>query len=163
LLGQKVTVGDVCFVTQKGKVLLLRRNKRLMQGKWTGVGGKTQFLEEPLESCIREVKEETGLDIKPELRGVATTINIVDNSKWFLFVYIADQFTGEVKECNEGTLEWIDENELYKKNLIGFIEKMLPYVFDKKEGIFTGKFLHDDEGNVKSYVLRRGKETLESR
>jgi 8-oxo-dGTP diphosphatase len=134
-----------------------------MQGKWTGVGGKTQFLEEPLESCIREVKEETGLDIKPELRGVATTINIVDNSKWFLFVYIADQFTGEVKECNEGTLEWIDENELYKKNLIGFIEKMLPYVFDKKEGIFTGKFLHDDEGNVKSYVLRRGKETLESR
>lgn len=163
MLGQKVTVGDVCFVTQKGKVLLLRRNKRLMQGKWTGVGGKTQFLEEPLESCIREVKEETGLDIKPELRGVATTINIVDNSKWFLFVYIADQFTGEVKECNEGTLEWIDENELYKKNLIGFIEKMLPYVFDKKEGIFTGKFLHDDEGNVKSYVLRRGKETLESR
>jgi 8-oxo-dGTP diphosphatase len=133
-----------------------------MQGKWTGVGGKTQFFEEPYESCVREVKEETGLDVKPMLRGVVVTINIVDNSKWFLFVYVADRFTGKMKKCEEGMLEWVDKDEVYKKNLIGFIEKMLPYVLDKEKCVFTGKFLHDDEGNIKSYILRRGRKTLVS-
>ncbi len=155
---QKVTVGDVCFIRRDGKVLLLCRNKSLMQGKWTGVGGKTKFEEESFESCIREVKEETGLEIRPKLRGMITTINTKDNSKWFLSVYVVDQFSGEIKECDEGTLEWVDENEIYEKDLIGFIEKILPYVLDDREELFTGKFINDDQGNVENFVLRRGSE-----
>ena len=163
MTNEKATVGDVCFIRQNRKVLLLCRDRKLMQGRWTGVGGKTQFSEEPFESCSREVKEETGLDITPKLRGMVTTINTVDNSKWFLFVYVADHFTGKMKECAEGKLEWVDQKDLYRKNLIGFIEKMLPYVLDKEEGVFTGKFLHDDQGNVQRYLLRRGTEILESK
>jgi len=76
-------------------------------------------------------------------------------------VYVADQFTGKMKGCEEGKLEWVDENKLYRKNLIGFIEEMLPYILDKREGVFTGKLLHDDQGNVERCVLRRGTEILE--
>jgi 8-oxo-dGTP diphosphatase len=134
-----------------------------MQDKWTGIGGKTRPLEESLESCIREVKEETGLDIRePELRGVVSTINISDNSKWLLSVYAANQFCGELSECNEGKLEWVKESELYKKNLIGFIRKMLPYVLDKSKTVFTGKFIHNNEGDIQSYILRRENNILES-
>jgi len=75
-LPRKTTVGDVCFIRKEEKILLLRRDREPLKGKWTGVGGRTRFFEEPLESCAREVKEETGLDVRPELAAVITTINI---------------------------------------------------------------------------------------
>ena len=105
MINRNVTVGDVFFIRQNRKVLTLYRNREPMQEKWTGVGGKTHFFEEPFESCIREVKEETDLDIKPKFRGAVTTINTVDNSKWFLFVYVADQVMGEIKVCDEVVLK----------------------------------------------------------
>lgn len=101
----KTTVGNVCFIRKDRKVLLLRREMEPMRGRWTGIGGKTEFCEEPLESCIREVEEETGLVIEPELAGVITTINKPKGSKWLLFVYVANGYKGELKECREGTLE----------------------------------------------------------
>jgi len=114
-----------------------------MKDKWTGVGGKTKFFEEPLESCLREVKEETGLDIEPKLAGIITTINKATGSKWFLFVYVADSFHGELKQSREGFLEWVNEEELYEKEL-AFIRVSLPYVLhNERKGLITGKIIHD--------------------
>lgn len=101
-MSERTIVGNVCFIRKDGKVLLLRRSRVPMKDKWTGVGGKTEFYEEPLESCIREVKEETGLDIEPRLAGVITTINKSIGFKWFLFVYVADGCKGRLRQCHEG-------------------------------------------------------------
>jgi len=150
---RKTTVGDVCFIRKDRKVLLLRRDKEPMKGKWTGVGGKTKFLEEPLESCLREVKEETGLDIEPKLAGVITTINKAKGSKWLLFVYIADSYHGELKPSREGILAWVNEGKLYEKDL-AFIRVSLPYILhQKRKGIITGKIIHDGR-EVLSCILR---------
>jgi len=152
-LVQKTTVGDVCFIRKNGKVLLLRRNKEPMKGKWTGVGGKTEFFEEPLESCLREVKEETGLDVKPELAGIITTINKAEGSKWFLFVYVANGYHGELKQSREGILEWVSEEKLYEKDLV-FIRVSLPYILHReRKGTITGKIIHDGT-KVLSCILR---------
>lgn len=104
-LAGKIMIGNVCFIRKDGKVLMLLRSKEPMKGKWTGIGGKTEFDEEPLESCVREVKEETGLEIEPELVGVITTINKRNNSKWLLFVYTADDYRGELRHGSEGILQ----------------------------------------------------------
>ncbi len=60
---KKFTVGNVCFITDPnhGHVLLLERSREPLKGLWTGVGGKTAFDEDVKGSCLREVKEETGL------------------------------------------------------------------------------------------------------
>lgn len=42
--------------------VLLMYNKKL--NKWLQPGGHIMGLETPIEACIREVKEETGIDIK---------------------------------------------------------------------------------------------------
>ena len=156
---RKTTVGDVCFIRKGRKVLLLHRNKEPMKGKWTGVGGKTKFFEEPLESCLREVKEEMGLDIEPKLAGIIATINKAEGSKWFLFVYIADIYHGKLKPSREGILEWVNEEKLHEKDL-AFIRVSLPYILhNKRKGIITGKIIHNGR-EVLGCVLRNEEKIL---
>ena len=53
-----------CYVVDfKAKELLLVYNKRY--GKWLQPGGHSEGDETPLQTAIREVKEETGIDIIP--------------------------------------------------------------------------------------------------
>jgi len=158
-LASNVFVGDVCFIRRDEKVLLLLRKKEPMKGKWTGVGGKTEFDEEPLESCIREVKEETGLEIQPELAGVLATINIKENSKWLLFMYVADDWKGKMKRSPEGSLEWVSQERLHEKKL-AFVGISFPYILDReRRSLITGKIVHDGQ-KIMSCVLREGRRAL---
>lgn len=55
---------DFCvevFVVYKDKVLLRMHDK---YNRWLSVGGHIELNEDPMQACIREVKEEVGLDIK---------------------------------------------------------------------------------------------------
>jgi|GEM_PF-1709755 ADP-ribose pyrophosphatase len=146
----KIITGNVCFIVDKenNKVLLLKRNRAPMQSMYTGVGGKTLPKESPFDSCIREAKEETGLDISEvNLRGVVKTILDGGDSSWILSVYTAEGFGGKMIECNEGELEWVDINSINSRELIGFIKKIMPYILDESI-IFDGVIIHDIKGNV---------------
>lgn len=158
-MSEDKTVGSVCFIRKGGRMLLLRRDREPMKDRWTGVGGKTKFYEEPLESCIREVREETGFDVEPKLVGIITTINKSTRSNWLLFVYVADSCKEELKQCHEGTLEWVDEKELYGKDL-ALIKVSLPYILNtERKDIITGKIIHDGK-KVLSCILREKERIL---
>ncbi|UMX47374.1 MAG: NUDIX domain-containing protein [Candidatus Nealsonbacteria bacterium DGGOD1a] len=146
----KIIMGNVCFIIDRknNKVLLLKRNRAPMQSMYTGVGGKTLSNESPFDSCVREAKEETGLDISEvKLKGAVKTILDGGDSSWILSVYTAGGFCGEMIECGEGKLEWVDINSINSRKLIGFIEKIMPYILDESV-IFDGVIIHDIKGNV---------------
>lgn len=152
----KITVGSVCFVKNKEKneILFLKRNKEPMAGMYTGVGGKTEANEDVSDSCVREVKEETGLDVLDlRLEGIIKTVLKKDNSSWILFIYTTENFSGEIINCNEGDLEWLSYEEAEGKKLIGFIREMLPAVFDRNKFI-EGTIWHDEKGEVVNKKLR---------
>lgn len=72
------------------------------------------------EDCIlRETKEETGLTLTSyRLRGVLTFMYNDDDAEMeYIFLYTADGFTGELADCNEGTLEWVPKTEINSLNL----------------------------------------------
>lgn len=85
--------------------------------KWIGVGGKFEDKESPEECLLREVKEETGLTLTSyRLRGIVTFVS----DRWvteYMFLYTADDFTGKMSPCDEGTLEWMPKKELSRLNL----------------------------------------------
>ena len=59
---------------------------------------------------MREVKEETGFTLTSyKFRGLVTFINNECESE-LMCVFTADGYTGELIECNEGELCWIDKN-----------------------------------------------------
>ena len=120
----------LCYIEKDNKYLMLYRNRKndLNEGKWIGVGGKFEEKESPDECLLREVKEETGLTlIEYKLRCLVTFVS----DKWeteHMYVYTANKFEGELQDCNEGILEWIDKDKIWNLNLWEgdriFLEKM---------------------------------------
>jgi len=150
MISGKITIGNVCFIIDKpaGKMLLLKRSREPMSNMSTGVGGKTHFNEGIYESCIREVKEETGLDARNlMLRGVIKTLLSGKDSSWILFVYFTDDFSGELRVCPEGELKWVDIDKVMGENLIGFLREILPSIM-QGDKIIEGTIEHDEKGNV---------------
>ncbi len=146
----KITIGNVCFLCDKNKneILFLERAFEPMKDMFTGVGGKTKFNEDINESCLREIKEETGLNAKNlKLKGIIKTILDGHDSSWILFIYTTDVFDGEQIDCPEGELKWIKINEIDKINLIGFIREIMPFVLNENS-IIEGTITHDLTGKV---------------
>ena len=62
-------ITTLCYIEHKNHYLMLHRTKKALdinEGKWIGVGGKFIDRESPEECLLREVREETGLIVKPE-------------------------------------------------------------------------------------------------
>ncbi len=53
------------ILIQEGKILLIKRKKEPFRGKYALPGGFVEYGERVEEAIIREMKEETGLDVKP--------------------------------------------------------------------------------------------------
>ena len=110
----------LCYITRGNDVLMLHRVKKkndLNKDKWIGIGGKFEPEETPDECLLREAREETGLELTSwRLRGVVTFLSDLWEGE-YMYLFTADGFTGELKECDEGDLQWVSReflNELPK-------------------------------------------------
>ena len=101
----------LCYIENDGKYLMLHRVKKkedINKNKWIGVGGHANEWESPEECLVREVKEETGLILTSyKFRGIVTFISDCESETMCLFT--ADKFTGNIIECDEGELKWVDK------------------------------------------------------
>lgn len=131
---EKTTLTNMCMIVQNDEVLTINR----VDKTWGGIafpGGHVEKHESFQKSVIREVKEETNLDIiNPELIGVKQFFDKNDY-RYIVFFYRADHFTGKVKSSSEGQLEWIKISDL--KN------KKLAYNFDQDLKLFLNSNLHE--------------------
>ena len=105
----------LCYIEQEGKYLMLHRVKKhhdINAGKWIGVGGHVENGETPEECLLREVKEETGLVLTAyRLRGLVTFLSDACEPE-LMCVFTADAFDGEMIECDEGELAWVDKSDV---------------------------------------------------
>ena len=100
----------LCYVTQGDQVLMLHRVKKkndINHDKWIGIGGKFEQEESPDECLLREAMEETGLTLTSyRCRGVVTFLNDCCEGE-YMYLFTADGFEGQLKECDEGDLQWV--------------------------------------------------------
>ena len=105
----------LCYIEKEGKYLMLHRVKKhhdINAGKWIGVGGHVENGETPEECLLREVKEETGLVLTTyRLRGLVTFLSDVCEPE-LMCVFTADAFDGEMIECDEGELAWVEKSDV---------------------------------------------------
>ena len=113
-------ITTLCYIEKDNKYLMLKRVKKkedINKGKWIGVGGHFEEGESPEECVCREVLEETGLRLKSyKARGILT---FVQNKTFteYIWLFTADEYEGELIECDEGILEWIDKDKLSELEL----------------------------------------------
>lgn len=95
---------------------MLHRTKKendLNHDKWIAVGGKFEDKESPEQCNRREVLEETGLTlISSRYRGIVTFVSDVWETE-YMHIFTSNEFSGEVKECDEGVLEWVNKEDIY--------------------------------------------------
>ena len=100
----------LCYITRDDQVLMLHRVKKkndINKDKWIGIGGKFLEGESPDECLLREAREETGLELTSwRCRGVVTFLNTRCEGE-YMYLFTADGFRGELKECDEGDLQWV--------------------------------------------------------
>lgn len=105
----------LCYIQKDEKYLMLHRIKKqndINKDKWIGIGGKFEEGESPEECALREVKEETGLSLKSyEYRGIVTFVSD-NNFTEFMHIFWSNNFEGEIIDCDEGKLEWIEKSKL---------------------------------------------------
>lgn len=153
----------LCYIEKDNKYLMLHRIKKendINKDKWIGIGGRFEDKESPEECILREVKEETGLTLDElSYRAIITFVS----DRWeteYMHLFTSESFSGELTECNEGNLEWIDKNELLTKNLwegdiifLKLIEKDIPFFSLKLE--YNGEKLIKAVLNGKDIIAER--------
>lgn len=140
-------LATLCYVHQAGRTLMLHRISRandIHLGKWNGLGGKLEAGESPEQCVIREVREEAGLELRsPQYHGLLIFANFKGDD-WYVWVFSADEFEGEVAETsNEGRLEWIANEEVTSLPLWPSDLIFLPWL--KEERIFSARFQYADD------------------
>jgi 8-oxo-dGTP diphosphatase len=147
-------LATLCYIKKENKTLMLYRNKKendYHEGKWNGLGGKFEQGETPEECAIRELKEETGLDItNPQLKGMITFPMFDTKEDWYVFLFVVKEFKGELIDSPEGHLEWIDDEKLFQLNLWDGDKIFIPWLFQDK--FFSAKFNYEN-GKFKDYTV----------
>lgn len=106
----------LCYIEQDGCYLMLHRVKKENdenKDKWIGIGGKFEDKESPEDCVLREALEETGLTLTSyRYRGLVTFVS----DRWpteYMHLFHADGFSGQLKNCDEGDLQWLPKEQLY--------------------------------------------------
>lgn len=139
-------LATLCYVMNDNKTLMLYRNKKendYHEGKWNGLGGKFEQGESPEECAIREVFEESGLKVKdPVLKGHITFPMFDGKDDWYVWLYVFNDFEGNLIDSPEGRLEWIPNEKLNELNLWEGDKIFIPWLFNDK--IFSAKFNYEN-------------------
>ena len=131
------------LVTPRTLVFLRRGTRWLFleggPGKWfaglrNGVGGSVEPGEDVLASARREAEEETGL--APATLELAAVVHVMAEPVVMLFVFTGTLPPGELRECDEGKLVWIDEREFGSPGarLVPDLVELLPRLVARRPG-----------------------------
>lgn len=149
-------LATLCYIKKDGKTLMLHRVKKendMHEGKWVGLGGKMEQGETPEECVIREIKEESGLELKnPKLKGRIIFPDFSNtNEDYHVYIFIANEFEGDLIDSPEGNLKWIDDSEIYNLNMWEGDEIFIKAL--ENSGFFSGKFTYDKNNKLLDYNL----------
>jgi len=166
---QKVIPAVLIYAFFKHKILMLYRDGKGSKGlqdhhlgKWNGLGGKSELGESPLETAKREFLEESGLDINEdrfELRGSLQFPNFKPHKSedWWCSVFTLEfnekEMRGLAKDyCNEGRLDWVDQDKVFDLNLWEGDRLFLPYVIQCQS--FFGTIWYVDQKVERSWLQK---------
>lgn len=145
----------LCYIEQNDHYLMLHRVKKekdINKDKWIGIGGHFEKNESPEDCLLREAREETGLTLTSwKLRGIVT-FRFDSYGTEYMFLYTADGFTGELKECSEGILEWVKKSEVCHLP-IWEGDKIFFRLLENGSDFFSLKLWYGENGELLEAVL----------
>ena len=107
-----------CYLIKNDKIIVTKyKEPNKKAGYYEIPGGKIEEGELPEQTAIREMQEETGIIVK-KLKNKGNLIIEYPDRKFEFVVFLANTYQGEPKQFEDNTSEWLDINELLKKEKI---------------------------------------------
>ncbi len=115
---EKVRMTNMCMIYNDDLVVVQERTVRGKKG-YTFPGGHIELAEPVVDSVIREVKEETGLDVcNLKLCGIKNWYNKEEDYRYIVFLYKTKDYSGTLVSSLEGEVSFININELSEDNTV---------------------------------------------
>ncbi len=112
----RVAVGAIVF--EENKVLLVRRGQPPAEGAWAIPGGRVELGESMQKAAEREIREETGLNIRAKDPVFTFDVVVRDDNGRVRFHYvivdlIADYVSGELRAGDDALdARWVSSTEM---------------------------------------------------
>lgn len=144
----KVEFTNLCMISDGNKVVVIDRKKK----DWPGVtfpGGHVELGESFSDAVIREVKEETGLDIySPQLCGIKDWVE--NECRYVVLFYKTNRFDGFLQSSNEGEVWWAEMDQLTSLKLSLDMQDMIRVFVE--DGL--SEFFYRQDGDQWVYDLK---------
>lgn len=120
---KKPVVGVGAIILEGNKILLEKRKNAPGKGKWSVPGGLVELGESVEQAVIREVKEETGLEvIEPRFVDIVDHISLDEKGAvkyhFVIIDYLVTVKNGKPKAASDAdALKWVPFNEVEQYNL----------------------------------------------
>lgn len=143
---EKVEFMNMCMIQDGSKVLVINRQAKA----WPGIafpGGHVEYGESFSTAVIREIKEETGLNIKhPQLCGINNWLE--NDVRYVVLFYRTKEFEGELQSSDEGEVWWEELDNLPNLNLSLDMVDMIKVFIDDSISEFhyrqeDGRWIYD--------------------
>ncbi|MFY9588388.1 MAG: NUDIX hydrolase [Actinomycetota bacterium] len=138
-----IAVGAI--VVDKGALLLVKRDREPARGEWSLPGGRVEVGETLREALVREVREETGIDVDVDgLIGVAERVVRDDDGDityhYVILDYVCAPRSDSLKPGDDASdARWVPVGELADMHLTS---GLLEFLSDR--GVLEGRRLRVD-------------------
>ena len=128
---------------KEGRLLLLQRRKAPNKGLWSPIGGKLEMStgESPHEAAVREVGEETGLEIEAgdlHLFSMIAEKNYEDRCHWLMFLFdCRKELETLPPPIDEGEFAFFKESEIDSLDIPETDRSQLWRIYFKSRGDFV--------------------------
>lgn len=153
---QKILADRYMFVCRSlillingGKVLLQKAapTKKIWAGFYNGLGGHIEFGEDILSSASRELLEEASIRCSDlHLCGIVA-IDVEEKQGIMMFVFTGSKIEGKLHGSDEGTLEWVNIDEIGKLPIVEDVPFLVKMIRSDNR-IFNGHYSYDSNGKL---------------
>lgn len=147
-------VAVLCYIVKDKRVLLIKKKRGFGAGKLNAPGGRLEHGETLEQAVIRECIEEIGLrPLNLEYRGFIEFYSINSKPDWIVYIFVARNFEGRLRESEEAKPEWYELNKLPYESMWEDDRYWLPYVLSGK--YIEARFWYDrDYSKILHYEVK---------
>lgn len=148
-------VYTLVFLRNTKQILLGLKKRGFGVNKWNGFGGKVEPNEEILDAAVRELKEESCINVKKhDLKNVAHLEFTFEGEPLLMDVRVFSStvFEGSAEETEEMLPQWFDYDKIPFDDMWLDDRYWFPYLLQDK--LFFGKFHYQGYDRILHYTTR---------
>ena len=151
-----MAIVTLCFVKKGEKILMINRNKYPFMGMWNALGGHKEENESALECAIREIKEESNVDVDNATLISISTWNYDDDEIYVYVSELSDSFDINKYpiKIDEGIIDFKDIDWIINEKNYGVVEDLRVFLKDIKNNESHNYHLVYDDSKLIKYTIK---------